>query len=174
MHNKLFYLLALLVISGCASQSPYHQANYSGYGYSDSAISDNHYRIHYKTKGNNRSKAMDFALLRAAEVTLLEGYEWFVVTDRQVINDNHHRTPESAIGVSQHRQMNTSCGLLTCTSTSQPTRDYSMELSLSDRANEVESIIEIRMGKGIRPTSENSYSAVEVRRNIKRDNGIGD
>lgn len=135
----------VLFLSACASLPPYHQAQGEGYGYQERKISDNQYRIHFKAKGNNHVQAMDFALLRAAEVTLLEGSDWFVVTDRQSNKDNTKQRAAS---------------------------ESSNDASQLANTNEVESVIEVRLGKGIRPANESSYSALEVKRNIRSANKL--
>lgn len=69
-----------LALSACASLAPYGaQMGPGGQGYSEQRIESNRYRVTYNGVGAPGPVA-DFALLRAAELTTREGYDWFEVT----------------------------------------------------------------------------------------------
>ncbi len=71
-------LAALLALAGCATA--YRPENANG-GYSEAQIDRNVFRVTFK--GNIRlaqSQTDEMALLRAAEVTLANGYAWFVTS----------------------------------------------------------------------------------------------
>ena len=87
MKIKLSMILVVLLMAGCASQPDYREATQGGFGYTESQMSETQYRVHFKAKGSDKAKAMDYAMLRAAELTLLKGYDWFVVTDRETMVD---------------------------------------------------------------------------------------
>ena len=87
MKIKLSMILVVLFMAGCASQPDYREATQGGFGYTESQMSETQYRVHFKAKGSDKAKAMDYAMLRAAELTLLKGYDWFVVTDRETMVD---------------------------------------------------------------------------------------
>lgn len=71
-----------LALSACASLAPYGpQMGPGGQGYAEQRIESNRYRVSYNGVGAPGPVA-DFALLRAAELTLAEGYDWFEVTQR--------------------------------------------------------------------------------------------
>jgi hypothetical protein len=175
---KLFLSMSFIaILSACSSLPAYKQASSSGYGYSESKISQNHYRVHYKSKGTQQSKAMDFAMLRAAELTLLNGYDWFVVVDRETSRESESDNNSGHIGMakSQHRNShtrNTECGLLTCRQSHEPTTTYHARVDLGNQRDFVESLIEVRMGKGVMPDSNNSFSAIEVKQNLRQNHQL--
>lgn len=74
-------LAAALSLAACASSTYYTPATKSdGYGYSDQKIEDNRYRIIFR--GNSlteRETVETYLLYRAAEVTLEQGYDHFLV-----------------------------------------------------------------------------------------------
>ena len=71
-----------LALSACASLAPYGpQMGPGGQGYVEQRIESNRFRVTYNGVGAPGPVA-DFALLRAAELTLAEGYDWFEVTQR--------------------------------------------------------------------------------------------
>ncbi|MCS6625656.1 hypothetical protein N0B44_22335 [Roseibacterium beibuensis] len=71
-----------LALSACASLAPYGpQMGPGGQGYAEQRIESNRFRVTYNGVGAPGPVA-DFALLRAAELTEAQGYDWFEVTQR--------------------------------------------------------------------------------------------
>ena len=71
-----------LALSACASLAPYGpQMGPGGQGYAEQRIESNRFRVTYNGVGAPGPVA-DYALLRAAQLTLAEGYDWFEVTQR--------------------------------------------------------------------------------------------
>ncbi|WIY68584.1 hypothetical protein KB221_10840 [Aquidulcibacter paucihalophilus] len=71
-----------LALSACASLAPYGaQMGPGGQGYAEQRIESNRFRVTYNGVGAP-GPVMDMALLRAAELTTAEGYDWFEVTQR--------------------------------------------------------------------------------------------
>ena len=81
-------LLALVLgLAACATPSVYAPATRpGGAGFSETRIENDRYRVTYRDAANEASAA-DFALLRAAELTLAQGYDWFVVDQRSTERD---------------------------------------------------------------------------------------
>lgn len=76
--NRLL-AVALLCLSGCATG--YHPSSFTG-GYSDVRLDDGLYKVSYRGNGaTSGSTAADFAMLRAAELALENGYPYFTVED---------------------------------------------------------------------------------------------
>ncbi len=94
--KKLICLLVLAtMVSGCATT--YHRQTWTG-GYSDTKIQDDIFRVEFA--GNayvSRGKVEDFALLRCAEVTLENGYKYFVILDaKSETQTGAYTTPATA------------------------------------------------------------------------------
>lgn len=71
-----------LALSACASLAPYGpQMGPGGQGYAEQRIESNRFRVTYNGVGAPGPVA-DMALLRAAELTTAQGYDWFEVTQR--------------------------------------------------------------------------------------------
>jgi hypothetical protein len=71
-----------LALSACASLAPYGpQTGPNGQGYVEQRIESNRFRVTYTGVGAPGPVA-DYALLRAAELTLAQGYDWFEVVQR--------------------------------------------------------------------------------------------
>lgn len=147
----------LLTLAGCATKSGKHSmfqpATRDGIGYKEFFVSDTHYRIQFKARGNQRTAARDYALMRAAELSVQQGYDWFVVSKQTVrILDETEGSFDNPEFIENHR-----CGLLGCRN---QTRQLSAQApGLPETYTLV--LLDIHMGKGIRP-EKNSYGAQET------------
>lgn len=77
--------LAALAMAGCATgYGPSYGPSESRYedGYSDYRIDDNRYRVEYRIQNGEARRAQDWALRRAAELTLDQRYDWFQIISR--------------------------------------------------------------------------------------------
>lgn len=168
MKTSFLIIMTLLVAVGCASQPDYREASKGGFGYTESKLSDSQYRVHFKAKGSDKGKAMDYAMLRAAELTLLESYDWFVVTDRETLIDKETVGTSPQTGFEQRYTRVRDCGLLGCRTSYEPTSQVTTGVFVGGtQSSEIESILNIELGKGPRPTSTTSFDAREVRENLK-------
>jgi hypothetical protein len=86
-HSSMLALLSLLSLTACAtiapSFTPYQAALPGKFGFSEQRIEAARYRITFE--GNSRTtrqRVEDSLLLRAANVTLENGYDWFQVVNR--------------------------------------------------------------------------------------------
>ena len=85
---------ATALVSACATETAYRPATGSGFnrtGYSDIRIEPNRYRVTFA--GNtvtDRDVVERYLLFRAAELTLQNGYDYFVMADRDT--DRQART----------------------------------------------------------------------------------
>ncbi len=83
-------LLILLTLTACASAGPadYSAANGGRFGFSDAKIETGRYRVIYKGSGGVPPFVVEqFALRRAAELTLENDQDWFRVVGKQVDGD---------------------------------------------------------------------------------------
>jgi hypothetical protein len=177
MMNKIILALLILIavaVSGCASQSPannsaYKPAKNSGFGYKETLLGPNNYRVQFKSSGSTR-KAQDFALLRAAELTTENGYDWFVVNKRDLDSDANKKSLGSDFNTRQPT-IERDCGLLGCTNRVTSGRAQTFPDIDSDLDEtpfpEVKVILEITFGKGVRPSTKNTYDALETQEKLR-------
>lgn len=160
----IVFVLFSVLLSACSSTPVYKPARGSDYGYRETRIDADRYRISFKTRGDNALEAMDYALLRAAELTLSKGYDWFVVVDRETQVNRRTLAPSTQISASRLHTVYRDCGLLACRTTVYPSRMYNVEVGMgvSQGRNKTESIVEIRLGKGERPVNQDSYAALSI------------
>lgn len=103
MKTLFIGLIALAVLlTGCASGPAYQPAaTPGGYGYRDTRLTAQHYRVSFSGDyGTARETVENFALFRAAQVTLLHGDDHFRVVSQQTwpITDNTDYGPTALFG----------------------------------------------------------------------------
>lgn len=154
-------LVAGLLVGLAACSTPlYKQASGPyGLGYSEAALEEGRYRITFRAR--DQATAYDFALLRAAELTLAKGYVWFRVTNTlsDEHGDNYSRSRVSLDtgygGFGHHRGSRWGVGL---------------GIPLGSSYRDAVTTIDIQMGKGDKPgdSSEQGkvYDAASVKATI--------
>ena len=76
--------LALMTLSACETPTVYQEATRAGaVGYSEQRIEPGRYRVTFQGGGGAPAQQVEnYALLRAAQVAVRDGYDWFRVVDR--------------------------------------------------------------------------------------------
>jgi hypothetical protein len=78
---KIVFILVFMLLGGCAT--PYQNSGFTG-GFEETKISDNSYRVSFRGNGYSTShRTIDFNLLRSAELTVRDGFEYFIILDGQ-------------------------------------------------------------------------------------------
>jgi len=91
--RAILILPVLALLSSCAvTPTAYAPANGSDRGYSEQQIERDRYRVHFDAGSDMSIEATeDMALRRAAELTLQEGGDWFLVAAR--FREGNDRNP---------------------------------------------------------------------------------
>ncbi len=92
----LFAAAAALVLSACATSTPYQPADSSGRGYTDQQLESNRWRVSFK--GNtltSREQVENYLLYRAAEITTQRGFDYFIIVEGAVDQESSFRTYSS-------------------------------------------------------------------------------
>jgi hypothetical protein len=80
-------VILMLVLTACFSvrYQPYGQGGQSAGGYEDSQLDMNVFAITYHGVANSKSQTIqDWAMLRAAELSLAKGFLFFTITDKKI------------------------------------------------------------------------------------------
>ena len=148
--------VVMLAMGGCASLAPYGpQMGQGGQGYSEAPIESNRYRVTYNGVGDPGPVA-DYALLRAAELTQAQGYDWFEVTQRWTDGRPDPRggvRPTVSIGAGTGRYGGYSSSGV----------GVGLGLNLTG-PGATSTTLEIVMGRGEKPDRPQAYDAREVTR----------
>ena len=81
---SLMALLAITAVSCVTASGPRYEraSSANDFGYYDTRLDDNRYRVQYRADGSDYGVAQDFAMRRSAQLTLDRGYQWFQVVGR--------------------------------------------------------------------------------------------
>ena len=151
---------ASLVLAACATAPTVYRAAAPGavgeIGYSEYRLEAGRYRVTFQGgPGAPENQIADYALLRAAELALRDGYDWFRVADRSTTVSGESSGPRSSVGGGSstygHRSsvglgVGTSCNL-------GPGPAFSRSL-------------EVVFGKGPTPRDRDAYDARDVVKQI--------
>lgn len=151
--------LAAVILTACDTPQPMAYQPVAGpqrVGFSEQRIEPGRYRIFFHgAPGAPPAMVEDYALRRAAELTLADGYDWFRVYDRSVAyaRSNGPRVGLSVGGVSfgRHSAFGGSVG-------------QGFDLGGGPSAT---ATLEVVLGKGPRPASPDAYDARGVRESIR-------
>lgn len=85
-------LAGLTVLSGCATPTPYGPVD-GRYGYSETRIEEDRYRVTFQGNSlTDRETVETFLLYRAAELTLENGHDHFLVVEADTETERRYRT----------------------------------------------------------------------------------
>ncbi|RZJ34706.1 MAG: hypothetical protein EON86_19060, partial [Brevundimonas sp.] len=148
----------------CASLSPYGaQQGPRGQGYSEQQIESNRFRVTYNGVGAPGPVA-DYALLRAAELTTAQGYDWFEVTQRWIDG-----SPDSAGGVRPSVGLGYGAGRSSGRYGSYSTSGVGLGVGLNfSGPSPTSTSLEIVMGRGAKPDRPEAYDARGVQDALRR------
>lgn len=156
----------LLATAACASSGPYRAAQSSAaVGYSHQVIEPDRYRVQFRASGRDVAKAQDYALLRAAELTLEQGYSTFEVVSRSA-DAIREAAPVEDYSPGPDYVVSRSCGLLGCTSRARPVAPLRGPEPPGASRNETIVMLEIQMSNKDAAVSPSLYSASQVVANL--------
>ncbi len=160
--------LSVLALAACASQTPYVPATGNSHGYSEQELTADRHRVTFT--GNTSTSAdqvQDFALLRAAELTVQKGNDWFEVVSRDQESETRGNGPSAGVTRSTVPTTETRCGLLGCTTRQSPAyTGMRMEAPARERQRYV-ARMEIVMGQGEPQDPNRVYNARELIESIR-------
>jgi hypothetical protein len=155
MKQLIAPLLAALALTACATPQPTLYQAAAGprsVGYSEYRIEPGRYRITFRGgPGAPPNQVADYALLRAADLAIADGYDWFRVSERFMAGEPD-RSPRVSLGFGGGNygwHSGASVGLGTSFSTG--------------GGPSIASTLEVVMGKGPKPAGADVYDARGVR-----------
>lgn len=155
-----FLAFATALLAACQTADPgYRPAKSStGYGYQEQIIETNRFQVSYR--GQNTREARDYALLRAAELTLSNGDDWFQIVssyqDREATtryNSGSGVSVGGSVGSGGRSSIGVGIGI-------------GIPLGGGAQQTPVTQHMEIVTGKGEKPDTPEAYNAHDVRANL--------
>lgn len=172
MNKWLIAISMTITLTACSSSPVYRPADSDGdVGYRVTELTEDKYRVTFRgSRSTSADSVRDFALLRAAEVTLQNGSDWFEVLRSDSTSQQRDRHSTSSDVVPAHR-VTRSCGLLGCTTTVDPAYVGVRVETLSTDAYHTSSI-EIALGKGEPDQPRRVYDAAQLASSIREAHNI--
>ncbi len=160
MIRPILIATAALSLAGCASLAPYGpQRGPGGQGFSEQRIESDRYRVTYSGVGAPGPVA-DLALLRAADLTVEQGYDWFEVTQRYIDG-----RPDSAGGFRPSVSVGYGGGSGRYGAYRYSGSGASVGVGLNfSGPSPTSTVLEVRLGRGLKPAE--AYDAREVRASL--------
>lgn len=158
---RMSVLILAAALAACATPSAYGPAaSRTSVGFSDMRIESDRYRVTYRgTAADAPAKVEDMALLRAAELTLGAGYDWFEVVSRSAEARAGGGGPRFSVGVgggSGGGRSGVGVGV-----------GVSAPIGGGERGSVSAVSLEIRLGQGAKPASADAYDAREVQSAVR-------
>lgn len=159
MKRLVLSALAAVALAACSTPTVYQPAaGPRAVGYSEYRIEPDRYRVTFRSgNGAAPEQVMDLALMRAAELTLANGYDWFRVAERAMRGVGGYGGPDLSLGfggMSFGRHTATGVGVGT-----------GFDLS---GGPQIQADLEILMGRGPKPPGLDVYDAHAVRSTLGR------
>lgn len=152
--NLALAALATVGLAACATTTPYQPLK-DGQGYAEQKIESNRYKVTFSGNSSTSKQTVEnYLLFRAAEVTLANGYDYFVVADRDTESDTRYSQSYNGFGgfgYGWYPRSSVGFGA----STAIPSTEYEAQAS-------------ILVFKGKKPETETkAYDAREVKQNLE-------
>ena len=157
MKRILLAAACCLSLAACVTPTHYQPVTKAGgVGFSELRIEPGRYRITFQGgAGAPEVQVQDYALLRAADLALADGYDWFRVVDRS-IRQTGYGGASIGLGVG-----GASFGRHTATGVGVSAGGIPLS-----GGPELQASLEVLMGKGPRPSGPDVYDARAVRASI--------
>lgn len=165
--KRVLLALAIAALSACATATPYQSAEApksGAYGYAERKIEDNRYRVSFRGNAlTERDVVESYLLFRAAELTLEQGYDYFIAATRATDDRSEIRSfgAPSAFGFYP------SYSLFSPRYGWRPYYDPFWDDVTFREVTRYEATAEIVLYKGAKPANDpNAYDARQVRDNL--------
>ena len=163
MRTFTVFAAAAALAAACATATPYSPADQGGYGYSDSRIETNRFRVSFSGNSlTDRETVKTYLLYRSAELTLQSGYDWFQVVDRETDKETRIRStgsPWGHPGLFSYRYYHPYYGWY-------PYYDPFWNDRTYRETTRYEASAEVFMGRGEKPGDANAFDARDVQANL--------
>lgn len=162
MIRTLIVIAAIAGLAGCASTPPTYTpaASANAAGYSETQIEANRYFVTYRApSGADAALLQDYALLRAADLALQNGREWFWVDRRTLDEDTRRSGPQFGVGIGAGSYGGRSGGSVGV--------GLNFPLGGSSGERVRSATLEVRFGEGAKPDDANAYDARSTSTNLR-------
>lgn len=148
---------AALALAACATPAAYAPARSAGApGFVEQRIESDRWRVSFRgSAADPQARVADLALLRAAELTLQSGFDWFRVENRYTEARGGGSSSGLSIGGGTGSYGRSSVGV-----------GLGVGIPLGGQGPALTETLEIRLGRGERPADRDVYEAREVQASV--------
>lgn len=161
MKPQALFVAAALALAACQTTPTYSAATSpSSSGYSETQIESNRYTVTYRAPGGADAQTLqDYALLRAADLTLEHNRDWFWVDRRNLSGEGRHYGPSFGIGLGgasfgRHTGVGAGIGM-------------NFPIGGGGGPTATAATLDIRFGDGAKPDDANAYDARSIAANLR-------
>lgn len=161
IRTVLLAAAAAATLAACQTTPTYSAAaSANAAGYSEQQIESNRYSVTYRAPGGADAQTLqDYALLRAADLTLEHNHSWFWVDRRGTDGGGRRSGPSLGIGVGggsfgHHSGVGVGAG-------------FSFPLGGGGGPTATSATLEVRFGEGPKPDDPNAYDARSIATNLR-------
>ncbi len=161
IRTVLLAVAAAATLAACQTTPTYSAATSpNSAGYSETQIESNRYSVTYRAPGGADAQTLqDYALLRAADLTLAHNRDWFWVDRRNLDGRGYNSGPSIGIGVGggsfgHHSGVGVGAG-------------FSFPIAGGGGPSARSATLEIRFGEGAKPDDPNAYDARSIAANLR-------
>ncbi len=144
---------AFLTLGACASAPTVYgpAATSQATGYREMKIETDRYRVTFRANSDARATGAEtFALRRAAEIAVRDGYDWFRVVTRNTEQVGGDRGGGTSVGIGgSSGSYGSSVGV-------------GIGFNLSGDTRQYETTMEVLLGKGPKPADPSTYDAKQI------------
>ena len=163
-------LVGALALGACATATPYQPAGYNGQrgGYSEQRLESDRFRVSFAGNSvTSRDQVEMSLLLRAAELTVEQGYDWFQTVDRATDRDTRYVAQPDPFYYDRYRPFwGPRWRYYNRGMWSPWGSPWGPEVDIQ-RIDRYEATAEIKMGRGPKPAGDNdAFNAREVIENL--------
>jgi hypothetical protein len=147
---RIYVALLLLALTACAGDIYQEASSRGGVGWRETQLETDRYRITFTGSSTTEvGTVQDYALLRAADLTLAKGRTWFSVVSSAVVEEELNRSGAVYVGPGR--------------------RSFGGWLLIEDLGGgRMVATIEIVLGTGVKPTGDpHTYDAQDVANTIR-------
>jgi len=166
--KKLLLFISIAALTACGTSDPYVGGEGAGLGsFTESRLTEDRYRVTFIGEPNaTADQVKDLALLRAAEITLANDYDWFRVVNQET-QEQTTVQPSTVTTTGPVQQVTRDCGPLGCTTTVTPSYTGTQVVTVQENDRYTTSI-EFVMGDGNLRDPTVAYNADELHESLTR------
>lgn len=160
---RFIAVFTFFFLASCVNNSLYHPADRSGYGFEDKQLAQDQFEVRFIARGDNEELIREYALYRAAQLTLEQDYFWFKLLqeDVEIVRADPFDSSQ-IVADSGFREIGGNCNPPQCMTSESEQSLFGSDLGLGHSRSKTTVKLIIKLLMGERPKSSSVFSAREI------------